>query len=80
MEHDPIKVGDHVRIVNYLTDGNMPVGIVETMDGAYIWVDCSIDGRRHQYKGHYEVYPNEIVKITEQEYFKLILQGANKDV
>ena len=80
MENDPIKVGDHVRIVNYLTDGNMPVGIVETMDGAYIWVDCNIDGREYQYKGHYEVYPNEIVKITEAEYFKLILAGANNDV
>ena len=80
MEHESYKIGDHVRIVNYLRDNKMPVGIVENIDGAYIYVDVNIDNQnRHQYKGHYEVYPNEIVKITEQEYFKLILAGANKD-
>jgi hypothetical protein len=79
MEHDRIEVGDHVRIVNYLKDNKMPAGIVESIDGAYIYVDVNLDNQeRHQYKGHYEVYPNEIVKITEQEYFKLILAGANE--
>ncbi len=80
MQHEHIKIGDHVRIVNYLADGNMPVGIVERKDGYYIYVNANIDGRDHLYKGHYEVYDNEIVKITEQEYFKLILAGANKNV
>lgn len=74
---DPIKIGDHVRIVNYLINRNMPVGIVERIDGAYIYVNATIDGKEHQYKGHYEVYPNEIVKITEQEFFKFLLSGAN---
>ena len=79
MKTDRIKVGDHVRIVNYLRT-NMPVGIVERMDGAYIYVTVDVDGREHQYRGKYEVYENELVKITEQEYFKLILAGANKNV
>lgn len=81
MNNSSIKVGDHVRIVNYLTNSNMPVGKVERMDGAYIYVNVNTDGddSRYQYKGHYEVYPNEIVKITKQEYFRLILAGANDD-
>ena len=79
MEYESYKVGDHVRIVNYFVH-KMPVGIVESIDGAYIYVDVNLDNQqRHQYKGHYEVYPNEIVKITKQEYFKLILKGVNKD-
>lgn len=77
---DPIKIGDHVRIVNYLTNNRMPVGIVIGMDSAYIDVDVNVDGSEHRYKGKYEVYPNEIVKITEQEYFRLILAGANDNV
>jgi len=76
--NDIFQIGDHVRIVNYLTHNQKPVGKVERIDGAYIYVDVNLDNQeRHQYKGHYEVYPNEIVKITEQEYFKLILAGAN---
>jgi len=57
----------------------MPVGIVERIDGAYhyVWVDMPdapmID------RCIYEVYHNELVKITEQEYFKLILAGTNLD-
>jgi len=74
---DLVHVGDHVRIVNYLK-GSMPVGKVERIDGEYIYVNVNLDNQdRHQYKGHYEAYLNEIVKITEQEYFKLILAGAN---
>jgi len=72
-----IRVGDHVRIVNYLEDSK-PVGIVERRNGGYIYVNVNLDNQeRHQYKGHYEVYENEIEKITEQEYFKLLLAGAN---
>ena len=73
------KIGDHVRIVNYLANNKMPVGIIVGIDGAYIDVDVNTDGVQYRYKGHYEVYPNEIVKITEEEYFKLILSGANID-
>lgn len=75
---DIIRAGDHVRIVNYLK-GSMPVGIVERRDGGYIYVDVNLDNQeRHQYKGHYEALENEVVKITEQEYFRLILAGANE--
>ena len=73
------EVGDHVRIVNYLANNKMPVGIVERIDGMYIYVDVNTDDETHKYKGKFEVYANEIVKITEQEYFKLILSGANND-
>ncbi len=74
---DLVHVGDHVRIVNYLK-GSMPVGKVERIDGEYIYVNVNLDNQdRHEYKGHYEVYLNEIVKISEQEYFKLLLAGAN---
>jgi hypothetical protein len=79
MVHEQFNVGDHVRIVNYLKT-SMPVGIVERIDGEYIYVDVNLDNQnRHQYKGHFEVYRNEIVKITEQEYFRLLLAGANED-
>ena len=77
---DQIKIGDYVRVVNYLLDKRKPVGIVERVDGAYIYVDVNVDGAEHQYKGHYEVYENEIVRITKKEYFKLILAGANENV
>ena len=73
------KVGDYVRIVNYLTNNKMPVGRVIHIDGAYIDVDVNTDAGEHRYKGKYEVYPNELVKITKQEYFKLLLAGANED-
>jgi hypothetical protein len=80
MEHDRIEVGDLVRIVNYLKNNQMPVGKVTHMDGQYITVDVNAnDDTRYEYKGKYEVYPNEIVKITEQEYFRLLLAGANED-
>ena len=46
MEHESYKIGDHVRIVNYLRDNKMPVGIVENIDGAYIYVDVNIDNYR----------------------------------
>lgn len=77
---DPIKIGDHVRIVNFLLDNKKPVGIVERLDGSYIYINVNVDSAEHQYRGHYEVYDNEIVRITEQEYFKLILAGSNENV
>ena len=77
-EHfERFEVGDHVRIVNYLKT-SMPVGIVERIDGGYIYVNVNLNNQeRHEYKDHYEVYENEIAKITKQEYFRLILAGAN---
>jgi len=72
-----IKVGDHVRIVNLLANKKMPVGLVENIDGAYIYVHTPVDGETPNDRCVYEAYENELVKITEQEYFKLILAGAN---
>lgn len=74
-----IRVGDHVRIVNLLMNKKMPVGIVEKINGAYIyvWVDIGLDPDA-KYQNVYEAYENELVKITKQEYFKLILAGANE--
>lgn len=79
MSHDRIKVGDHVRIVNLLKNKKMPVGVVESINGAYIyvWVDIGLDPNE-KYQNVYEAYENELVKITKQEYFKLILAGANE--
>ena len=72
-----IKIGDHVRIVNLLVNKKMPVGFVERIDGAYIYVHTPVDGETTNDRCVYEAYENELVKITEQEYFKLILAGAN---
>lgn len=72
-------VGDHVRIVNLLANKKMPVGIIESINGGYIyvWVDIGLDPNE-KYQNVYEAYANELVKITKQEYFKLILAGANE--
>jgi len=74
-----IRVDDHVRIVSLLKNKKMPVGIVESINGAYIyvWVDIGLDSNE-KYQNVYETYENELVKITVQEYFKLILAGANE--
>jgi hypothetical protein len=77
MENDPIKVGDHVRIVNLLANHKMPVGIVERIDGWYIYVHTPVSDETPKDRCVYEAYENELVKITEEEYFKLILKGAN---
>ena len=79
MNPEPIRVGDHVRIVNLLKNKKMPVGMVERINGAYIyvWVDIGLDSNE-KYQNVYETYENELVKITVQEYFKLILAGANE--
>lgn len=80
MDNEQIKVGDYIRLVNFLLDEKRPVGIVVHINGSYIDVDVNTDGKKHRYRGKYEVYPNEIVKITKQEYFKLILAGSNENV
>lgn len=74
----PIKVGDHVRIVNLLANKKMPVGVVERIDGYYIYVHTPVSSETKNNKCVYEAYENELVKITKQEYFKLILAGANE--
>ena len=71
------KIGDHVRIVNYLANKKMPVGVIESIDGAYHYVHTPVSDETEKDRCVYECYPNEIVKISEQEYFKLLLSGTN---
>jgi len=75
---DRIQVGDHVRIVNLLANKKMPVGIIERINGSYIYVHTPVAGETEKNRCVYEAYENELVKVTEQEYFKLILSGANE--
>ena len=56
----------------------MPVGIVDNIDGYYFNVRVKVP----DYKGKkeepiFETYENELELITEQEYFKELLRGAN---
>jgi len=71
------KVGDHVRIVNILKHKKFPVGIVERINGAYIYVHTPVPDETEKDRCVYEVYDNEIIPITEQEYFKALLGGEN---
>lgn len=71
------KVGDHVRLVNVLKNHRMPVGIVESIDGAYIYVHTPVPDETKEDRCVFELYENELVHITEQEHFKLLLAGAN---
>lgn len=73
-----IRVDDHVRIVNLLKNKKMPVGIVERIDGAYIYVWVDLPSTSVKNRCVYETYENELVKVTKAEYFKLILSGANE--
>jgi len=77
MREEYFEVGDHVRIVNLLMNGKMPVGIVESINGAYIYVHTPVAGETEDDRCVYEAYSNELVHVTEKEYFKLLLQGAN---
>ena len=77
MNDERIKVGDHVRIVNLLANHKMPVGIVESINGYYIYVYTPVSDETEFNRYIYEAYENELVKITKQEYFKLILSGVN---
>lgn len=79
MDNERFEIGDHVRIVNYIANPAMPVGIIENIDGAYHYVRSRRSGETTEDKCVFEVYPNEMVKITEQEYFKLLLKGVNED-
>ena len=72
-----IKVGDHVRLVNVLKHPNYPVGIVERTDGGYIYVHTPVSDETPKDRCVFELYENEFIPITEQEYFKAILNGDN---
>ncbi|MHA1288151.1 MAG: hypothetical protein ACTSPB_12175 [Candidatus Thorarchaeota archaeon] len=74
-----IKVGDHVRIVNFLKHGNYPVGVVESIDGAYIYVHTPVADETEKDRCIFEMYENEIVYLTDKEYFKALLDGNNLD-
>lgn len=71
------KVGDHVRLVNVLQHNRMPVGIVERIDGAYIYVHTPVPDETSKDRCVFELYENELIHITEQEHFKLLLAGVN---
>lgn len=71
------KVGDHVRLVNILKFVKHPVGIIEHIDGAYHYVHTPVPDETEDDRCVFEVYDNEIVPITEQEYFKALLKGDN---
>lgn len=75
--YEDFEIGDHVRVVNLLADKRMPVGIVERINGGYIYVHTPVAGETEDDPCVYEAYSNELVHVTEQEYFKLLLQGAN---
>ena len=80
MEHwqeERFEVGDHVRIVNYLANKKMPVGLVEGHGNGMIYVHTPVEDETEEDRCVYECYHNELVKITEQEYFKLLLKGVN---
>lgn len=72
-----IRIGDRVRIVNLLVNHKMPVGIVERINGSYIYVQTPMKGVVKEDRCIFETYANELVKITKQEYFKLLLAGTN---
>lgn len=77
MKTTRIEVGDHVRLVNVLKHPKYPVGIVEQIDGAYIYVHTPVSDETPDDRCVFELYENEIVHITEQEYFKSLLNGDN---
>ncbi len=80
MQTKRIKIGDYVQIVGLYADGN-PTGIVKRKDGAYIYVLVDYPKfKNNKSKLTYETYENELVKITKQEYFKLILSGVNNNL
>ena len=77
---EQFKVGDHVRVVNYLMNNKMPVGIIERINGAYHYVHVAVSDETEDDRCVYECYPNELVKVSEAEYFKLVLSGVNLDL
>jgi hypothetical protein len=75
-----IKVGDHVRILNVFKDEAQTIGvtgIVESIDGAYVYVHTPMPDETPNDPCVFEALENEIVFITKKEYFKSILRGDN---
>ena len=72
-----LEIGDYVRVVNFLANGKMPVGIIERINGAYYYVHTPVKDETETDRCVNECYYNELVKISEQEYFKCILGGSN---
>ena len=76
METTRFQVGDHVRLVNTLKH-KLPVGIIERIDGGYFYVHTPVVDETPDDRCVFESYHNEMVKITEKEYFKSLLRGDN---
>ncbi len=77
METTRFQVGDYVKLVNVLKHPNYPVGIIESIDGGYFFVHTPVDDETPDDRCVFELYHNELVKITEKEYFKSLLRGDN---
>ena len=77
MKTNRIEVGGYVRVVNTLKHPLCPVGIIEQIDGAYIYVHTPVQDETPDDRCVFELYENEIVHITEKEYFKSLLRGDN---
>lgn len=75
-----IKISDYVQITGLYNYKN-PVGIVKGINDTYVyvWVDYP-EFKDDKSSLTYETYENELVKITKQEYFKLILTGVNNNL
>lgn len=71
------RIGSYVRLVNVLKHPKYPVGKIERIDGAYIYVHTPAQDETPDDRCVFEVFENEIVHITEKEYFKSILRGDN---
>jgi len=71
------KVGDYVRCVNILKHKKFPVGIIESIDGGYIYVHTPVPDETPKDRCVWEVYDNEIVLLTKKEYFAALLNGDN---
>jgi len=77
MDNEQIKIGDYVRLVNVLKHPLYPVGRIERIDGAYVYVHTPVIDETEDDRCVFELLENEIVHITEKEYFKSILRGDN---
>lgn len=71
------EIGNHVRLVNVLKHPLYPVGIVERIDGGYHYVHTPVSDETKDDRCVFELLHNEMVQITEKEYFKSLLRGDN---
>ena len=76
---DRIKVDDCVRLKHISKrrgdDTVNPVGIVESIDGAYFYVN--VEHYDAVKPVPYECYENELEKVSSNEYFRCLLAGYN---